>query len=307
MKTYTVTKEDVGKRLDMWLAEVLNLSRSAVQKKVKEGNVLIDGKPISAHRLLKDNEVVMVKERIKKEKEIREETIIPEIPIIAETDDYLVVNKPSGVLMHGGDRELRLTLVDWLVKKYPKIIKVGEDPSRPGIVHRIDKDVSGLVVIAKTQKFFDHIKKQFQDRTTTKRYEALVYGADMPDEGEILFRLERSTKGYRMAARPLNQEGKIAITQFTVEKRFHNYTLLSLIIKTGRTHQIRAHLAAYNHPIVGDDLYGSAKNKLTNKKLQLNRVFLVASSLAFTDLAGERQTFIIPLPNELIRMLVDLP
>jgi 23S rRNA pseudouridine1911/1915/1917 synthase len=301
-----IVKDNIPNRLDVWLAAKLTLSRSQIQKMIKNKEILLNDKIVLAHHVLKLNDVLKITPKkivTEKNKKIKQALILPKIEIIKETEDYLVINKPAGLLMHGADYETRYSLVDWLIKHYPKIRKIGEDPSRPGIVHRLDKDVSGLVVVAKTQDSFDDLKKQFKKRLVTKCYEALVYGAGLPNEGEINFRLERSTKGYRMAAKPQNQTGKIAITEFMIKKQFHNYTLLDVKIKTGRTHQIRAHLAAYNHPVVGDDLYGSSKNKLFNKKLGLNRVFLVATNLSFTDLAGQKQNFSINLPAELKNVL----
>ncbi len=306
MKKIAITGKQVGQRLDMVLAAKLKLSRSQIQKMIKAGEISVSGKSSSAHRLLKTGEYIEINTPAKAKVSAKVLTPLPEIPIVKETPEYIVINKPAGLLMHGTERDGRVSVVDWLLNKYPKVAKVGEDPNRPGIVHRLDKDVSGLVVLAKTQDSFDNLKKQFQNRTIKKRYRALVYGEVIPAEGEIRFRLSRSAKGYRMAARPENQEGKSAITEFSIEKRFHNYTLLSLLIKTGRTHQIRAHCAAYNHPVVGDDLYGTNKDKIANKKLKLGRVFLAATDLTFTDTKGERQEFSIDLPKGLEKFLEQL-
>ncbi len=308
MKPLRVKEIEAGQRLDQWLSLKLGLSRNQVQKTIKGGGLTINGRIAKAHQVLKYKDEVIVGEVVAKAPVAkgRNYETPPDPTIIAETDEYLVINKPAGLLMHGAASEKRISLVDWLLKHYPKIAKVGEDPARPGIVHRLDKDVSGLVIIPKTQDSFDNIKKQFQTRAIEKTYHALVYDAGMPDEDEILFRMERSSKGYRMAAKPQNQTGKAAITLFEVEKRFINYTYLRLVIKTGRTHQIRAHLAAFNHPVVGDDLYGSPRHKLFNKKLGLGRVFLVATDLSFTDLQGERQSFSIKLPEQLQKILKNV-
>lgn len=303
MKDFKVTI-GAGDRIDSWLSKKLKLSRSLIQKMIKHGEVLVNGQVTSVHKALKVDDQIKIIKVIAVKPEVKEvKVVLPKIKVIKETDDYLVINKPAGLLMHGSDTETRTSLVDWLVKYYPKIKKIGEDTNRPGIVHRIDKDVSGLVVVAKNQKSFDDLKRQFKGRRIIKRYQALVYGADMPLEGEIRFLMGRSAKGYRMAARPLNQVGKIAITDFKVEHYYHNYALLTVTIKTGRTHQIRAHMAAYNHPVVGDDLYGTSRHKILNKKLKLGRVFLVASFLSFLDLAGERQEFSIEIPIGLKKVL----
>ncbi len=305
MKKLKVKAKDDGRRLDSWLAESLEISRNKVQKLIKESLVANTEHVLHAHHLVRNGEIITIAESNKKIIK-KTKASIPKIQVIKETKDYFVINKPAGLLMHGTETEERSSVVDWLLDQDPKIAKVGEDPSRPGIVHRIDKDVSGLVVLAKNQDSFDDLKNQFQKRTILKQYEALVYGEDLPEEGEIRFKLDRSAKGYRMAARPENQEGKRAITNFTIIHHYFNYTLVLVTIKTGRTHQIRAHFAAYNHPLVGDDLYGTTKDKLQNKKIKLGRVFLVATTLAFTDLAGKRQEFSIPLPKQLTEVLKTL-
>lgn len=302
----TIDSPDQGQRLDLWLGTQLKISRSQAQKMIKDNLVSSDNKLLNSHHQLKLGETIVIKKPSAEEKKIVKLKKIIKPKIIFETADYLVIDKPAGLLMHGTANDQRYSLVDWLVVYYPPIAKVGEDPTRPGIIQRLDKDVSGLVVIAKTQKSFDDLKKQFQERTVLKKYQALVFGDDLPEEEEIRFRLERSAKGYRMAARPLNQLGKLAITKFNILKRFYNYTLLNVVIKTGRTHQIRASLAAYNHPVVGDDLYGGVKQKTVNKKLKLGRVFLVATDLEFTDLAGQQQSFSIPLPSKLKLVLKGL-
>lgn len=237
------------------------------------------------------------------------------IKIIVETADYLVINKPAGVLVHPTAAKEKDTVADWLRKKYADIIKVGDSKERPGIVHRLDKEASGLLVIAKTQKMFEHLKRQFQARETEKEYLVLVYGRMEKDEGRIDFAIDRGKDG-RMASRPKvdkfdvekvgkEQPGKEAVTEFWAEKRFTRFTLLRVRIQTGRTHQIRVHLYAYNHPVVGDALY--LNRKLIKKSEQkLDRLFLHAARLCFADLAGERKCFDSELPAELKEYLAKL-
>lgn len=309
-----ITDEQTGQRLDKFLTETYpEHSRSQLQKLIKQGAVTVNYKSVTPHHFLKAGDEVVVDfekktadKKAKKKADTTSAKPIPKIPtvkIIAETDDYLVINKPSGLIIHGAEHINEPTLVDWLLKKYPGVKEVGEDPARPGIVHRIDKDVSGLLVVAKTQKFFEFLKKQFQDRTTDKKYTALVYGKPIKDEGQINFLIERSSTGHKMAAKPANQTGKAAISEFKVVQRFINFTLLKVKIITGRTHQVRVHLAAYGTPIVGDNLYGTKLTKEKNIKLNTSRVFLVADELTFTDLAGESQSFNIKLPGEFTDLL----
>ncbi len=225
--------------------------------------------------------------------------------LINEQPEYIVINKPAGLLTHGAPHIKESNLIDQILTDFPDIANVGEDPFRPGIMHRLDKLASGLLVIARNMDSFDNLKKQFQKRTVSKTYSALVYGQMEGDGERITFPIKRSTKGFKMAAIPntnkgkKNIDGRQAITDFWVEKKFINYTLLKVKIKTGRTHQIRVHMSAYGHPIVGDDLYGTKKTRIKNKKLNLGRIFLVARKLEFTDLAGEKKTYQINLPTEL--------
>ncbi|MDI3496425.1 MAG: rRNA synthase [Patescibacteria group bacterium] len=249
-------------------------------------------------------------------------TKFPEI--IFEDDNYLVIDKPAGLIVHGGFGIKEKTLVDLLLEKYPSLKKVGDDALRPGIVHRLDKDVSGLMVVAKTTNAFLNLKEQFQQRDINKTYLALVHGRIEKDYDDINFPIKRAKDGYKMAALPLNtvdlltkkspqsrDKGNIegffkareANTSFQVIKRFINYTFLKVNIKTGRTHQIRVHFFAYGHPLVGDDLYFNKKSKEKNKKFNLNRVFLVASQLSFFNLQGEKKEFTLPLPPELEKLL----
>lgn len=249
------------------------------------------------------------------------------IKIIKETADYLVVSKPAGMIVHGGPGIKEKTLVDFLLTTHPKLKGIGDDPLRPGIVHRLDKEVSGLMVIAKNQISFNQLKEQFQKRDIIKEYIALVYGRINKDEGEINFPIKRASSGHKMAALPLIKAGLIekkslsdrdqgtnaallsareAITLFKIKQRLINYTLLQVRIKTGRTHQIRVHLSAYGHPLVGDDLYGTAKTRVKNKKIALGRIFLFSQKLSFYDSNGEKQEFKLELEPALQDFLKKL-
>ncbi len=244
--------------------------------------------------------------------------------VVFENNDYIIINKPAGLIVHGAPGVTEPVLTDWLHNKYPEIEGVGDDPIRPGIVHRLDKEASGLMLIAKNQKAFDYFKKKFQQRKIVKKYLALAHGKISKDEDVINFPIRRSKDGYKMAALPVSSEtindknkpnnrdrgtlraqedSKEAITEFCVLHRYINYTLLDIKIKTGRTHQIRVHLYAYGHPLVGDPLYWTKKTKVKNEKIKLDRIFLVARELSFKDLNGEKQNFAIKLPLELQNFL----
>lgn len=334
MDNFKIAKEDEGKRLDLFLKEKYSalpaqagLSRSFLQKKIKEGNIMVNGEISSVHRFLKENDIIEIgnlKLEIGKEGEEGEEGKEKnleikklrnyKLDIIAETDDYLIINKPCGLIIHPVKPPLapvcagrhpckrgEATLADILIEKYPDIKNVGEYPERPGIVHRLDKDVSGVMAIAKTQDMFLYLKNQFQERTIKKEYIALVYGNISQPDGIINFPIARSEKdGVKMAARPLSQGGREAITEFTVLKNLAKWTLLSVQIKTGRMHQIRVHLNAYGHPVVGDNTYKPKKLKPTLKFG--NRLMLHSWKLGFTDLDGGWKEFEAPLPEEFTRI-----
>ena len=319
-KNIPVESESIGFRLDKFLIKakesidktVGDFSRARMQNLIKQGLIKVNGQSRSPHYKLKKNDLVNikffalapVKTRVEKNSKLAD---LP-LKIVSETSEYLIIDKPAGVITHGKSDQA-LVLTDILIKKYPRLKNLGDDPSRPGIIHRLDKDVSGLMVIAKTRASFLDLKKQFQRRMVNKEYTALAYGKIDQPSAMINFPIRRAKQGYKMAALPLtdfgrlNQVGKPAETYFKVIKNYINYTLLKIKINTGRTHQIRVHLFAYNHPLVGDNIYGTAKTRLLNKKLNLNRVFLVADKLGFSDLSGQQQTFSIGLPDDLKKIL----
>lgn len=220
-----------------------------------------------------------------------------EIKIIYEDENILAVNKPAGLVVHGPD-----SLVDWLLKNYPEIKNVGEDPARPGIVHRLDKDTSGVILIAKNQKSFEYFKNQFIDRKIKKTYLVLVDGIINPpaggNSGIINLPIAKSKKDFRKKTAVGKMVGitREAVTEYKVVKRFNKYTLLGVYPKTGRTHQIRVHFKAINHPVVGDKLYGK-------KEQILPRQFLHAQSLEFINLDGSRIKIEAGLPDDLKNFL----
>lgn len=221
--------------------------------------------------------------------------------VIYEDDDILAVNKPAGLLVHGisnkAGRNKEPTLADWLIARHPEIKNVGDDPAlRPGIVHRLDRDTSGVMLVAKNQKAFEHLKSLFMSRAMQKEYIAVVWGKFKEREGVIDAPLgivvgstKRSTRSAKMA--------KSAVTHYrvirAVERGGDDYTVLLVIPQTGRTHQIRVHLASIGHPIVGDTLYGRRK-----KSAWASRLMLHAMSVQFTTLAGTAIRIEAPLPEE---------
>ncbi|XOU94322.1 MAG: RluA family pseudouridine synthase [Candidatus Kerfeldbacteria bacterium] len=324
MNRYSITKDDAGKRLDKFLTGKLDITRSQIQKLIKNETILVNNKSAVVHKFLKEGDIIITDNKpVTTTNDINttsQENFVTsslkkitnifkpaqhKLNIITETENYLIVNKPAGLLIHEADGTNEITLADQLVKKYPKIKKVGENPIRPGIVHRLDREVSGLIVVAKTQDMFDHLKSQFKERTIKKEYITLVYGTPQKNEDEINFNISRSeTKDFKMAAVPEHEErGRKSITGFEVLENIGNYTLLRIMPKTGRTHQIRVHLNAYGLPIVGDLVY---KPKKLKTKIKMSRIFLHAQYLGFTDLDGKWVEFTLPLPEKLQNILNNL-
>ena len=212
-----------------------------------------------------------------------------DIKIIYEDTSLLVINKPAGLLIHTTTSKrasTEETLVNWLISKYPDIRKVGENALRPGIVHRLDKDTSGVMVIAKNQETFEYLKSQFQNGLIAKTYRALIFGSPKNDTGVIegVISLKPGTTKHTV------HKGKMpkpAVTEYRVLERFENVSFIEVYPKTGRTHQVRVHLASIYHPVLGDKLYGSK----TSKKLfipKLNRQMLHAYKIEFESPNGKK-------------------
>lgn len=299
MKKIVVKNLEKKIRFDVFLVEQLSLSRSQIQKQIEQGTILLNEKISKIHTYLKEGDVISV-ETVKK---VKQDTETLSLEILFEDEDFLVVNKPVGILVHPTQKKEK-SLVDQLVKQFPKIKKVGENPLRPGIVHRLDKLVSGVLLVAKTQDGFDCAKKQFLDRTIEKKYSALVYGVVKPDHFFIEFPIVRSKRLGRMVALPQDKdEGKDAKTECDVVKRFTNTTLLNIQLHTGRTHQIRVHLKAFDHPIVGDTLYFK-KHMKNIKRKTTSRIFLHATSIQFENLKGELIKVESKIPQEILDEMI---
>lgn len=301
---HIIYTETAKKRLDSYLAETLETTtRSQIQKAIKSGQVLLNGEKSTVHHWLKSGDTIDYVA------ETREETVNRSIvPTINYQDEhYVVLDKPSGLLVHPTDRNEQHTLVSWLLENFPQVSKFG-DQRRPGLVHRLDRDVSGLIVVALDQEAYDDLKQQFQDRTIDKHYTGLVYGVIAKEEGQIVTPLERDKKtGKTKAQSDLRHQelSREAITHYEVLQRYQQFTLLNIKLVTGRTHQIRAHLHSIGHSLVGDVLYST--RDLKHKKLpDLRRPFLHASDLSFQSLNGEMIDCHSPLPSQLATLLTTL-
>lgn len=232
------------------------------------------------------------------------------INVLYEDDNYVIVNKPAGLIVHADGKTTEPTLVDWILKTYPEMKDVGEPLRlrsgqaigkeeiilRPGIVHRIDRDTSGVLVIAKNQKSFLDLKEKFKNREVSKIYHALVYGEMKEDEGVVDRPIARSRKDFRLWSAQRGARGKEreAVTHFKVLSRGHDVSLVEASPKTGRTHQIRVHFKAINHPILCDNLYAPKRAA----ELGMERLALHATSIDFTSLKGKTIHAEAPFPKD---------
>ena len=304
MPRIEILPSQAGDRLDKFLTEIMEASRSHIQRLIRQDAITINNKPAKSGKILEQGDIVYYPE-IERSIPVKEGAT-PVLDVVYEDDDLLVINKPAGLLVHEALKdERRVTVVDGLLERYPEIAHVGDDPIRPGIVHRLDKDVSGLMVIAKTQAAFDSLKKQFQNRTIHKEYLALVYGTLPKETDTITLKIERSKNKGRMVARTGSQEGKEAITIYDVLQRFSIATYVNVKILTGRTHQIRVHFQALGYPIVGDKLYKVKRMKF--REIPLPRLFLHSHKLSIRLMDGKEKSFAVPLPEELTTLLNTLP
>ena len=244
---------------------------------------------------------------------------LPKITILHEDEHFVVINKPAGLVVHADGRTEEPTLVDWIMKKYPKMKKVGEpivladgtELLRPGIVHRLDRDTSGVLLVAKTQEAFLHAKTQFQERVTKKIYRTFVYGAVRLDSDEINRPIGRSKSDFRRwtAQRGVRGEMREAVTRYTVLGRMKgvvndftqevgDFSYLEVRPLTGRTHQIRVHMKAINHPVIEDSLYTENLVQKFPHALGFGRLALHALRLEIKDMNGKTLSVEAPLPED---------
>lgn len=229
------------------------------------------------------------------------------LEVVYEDDDVVVVNKQAGISVHPSINEPAGTLANALIARYPELGGVGEDPLRPGIVHRLDKDTSGILVVARNQETFEFLKKEWQAGAVAKKYFALVWGRPK-ENGEIISELARSIKDFRkrMVVKPKEGQelrGKLAITEYKVVKKFKDFSLVEVYPKTGRTHQIRVHMASIGHPVVGDKIYGKRREMPAG----LTRQFLHAYYLNFSLPNGKKLALEAGLPDDLEQVLTKIP
>lgn len=257
MKLIAKNVNEEKQRLDAYIAkENEDISRTMIKKLIEDGNILVNGKKQKTSYKVQNNDEIEI--NIPEAKEINLKAQDIPIEIIYEDNDIIVVNKPKGMVVHPAVGNLDGTLVNAIMNICKDTLSGIGGEVRPGIVHRLDKDTSGLLIIAKNDNSHIKMSEQIKNREVTKIYIALVRGVIAENEATIDMPIARSTKDRKKMA--VNRNGKKAVTHFKVLKRYDKYTLLQIKIDTGRTHQIRVHMAEIGHPVVGDMVYSNGKN-----------------------------------------------
>lgn len=299
------SSEDEGKRLDAFLAEkVVDWSRSRLQKLIDDGDCLVNGKTAKSSYKIKEADEIEVELTAPETESFAPENI--PLDIVFEDDELAVINKLAGMVVHPGAGVSGGTLANAIAYHFK--LKTDNANNRVGIVHRLDKDTSGLIVVAKNESAHEKLSEQFHRREVLKSYIALVHGVVTENAGKIDQPIARDKNNrLRMA---VQKTGRNALSFWRVRRRFERFTLLEVEIKTGRTHQIRVHLASIKHPIVGDELYNAGRDKsvpaaaIKDRIANLNRFFLHAERLSFRHpTKGEVLDFRAPLAPELENFL----
>ncbi|HEX7066515.1 MAG TPA: RluA family pseudouridine synthase [Bacillales bacterium] len=295
--TRTVKENDSGQRIDKWLAADGDWSRAQVQQWIKDGFVQVGGRQVKANYKLNEGDIVDVRIPEPEPLEVKAENI--KIDVIYEDADVIVVNKPRGMVVHPAPGHASGTLVNALLYHCGDLSGIN-GVIRPGIVHRIDKDTSGLLMAAKNDVAHESLARQLKDKTIERKYKAIVHGIVKHESGVIDAPIGRDVKDRKKMA-VTDQNSKSAITRFTVLKRFRNFTYVECQLETGRTHQIRVHMKYIGHPLAGDPKYGPSKT------LPLNGQALHAAVLGFIHPGSEEaMRFEVPPPDIIQQTLEGL-
>ena len=282
-----ISEENVGKRIDKYLSENLDYSRTIIQKMIDNENIKVNDKKTKASYKLELNDTIIVDDNFKEETDILPENI--KLDIVYEDNDLMIINKPSGMVVHPGNGNQEHTLVNALMG-YTTNLSDGST-ARPGIVHRIDKDTSGLMVVAKNNKAHELLAEAFKNKDIHRYYTALVIGELDTSEGLIDAPIGRDPSD-RKRYTVTKQNSKNAITHFNILKRYKGYTLINLKLETGRTHQIRVHMKYIGYPIYNDPVY-------TKMKCTSFGQFLHSREIDFYHpITKEHLHFTAPLPKE---------
>ena len=282
-------KEDSKKRIDAFVAENTEFSRVAVQRLIEEQKILVNGKPTKSSYKVQSGDEIQI-EKVEAKEISLEAQDIP-LDVLYEDNDIIVINKPKGMVVHPANGNPDGTLVNAVMAICKDSLSGIGGKIRPGIVHRLDKDTSGVIIVAKNDKAHINLSEQIKNHEVEKTYIALVRGNVPENEATINMPIGRSTKDRKKMA--VTKSGKNAVTHFRVLKRHNNYTLLEVKIETGRTHQIRVHLAEIGFPIIGDSVYSNGKNEWG-----IEGQCLHAKSIRFKHPISNKDMFIeAPLPS----------
>ncbi|MFA7159043.1 MAG: RluA family pseudouridine synthase [Kiritimatiellia bacterium] len=299
-RAFTVEGEDAGTRLDIWLARRMEgLSRSRIQKLIREGLITLNRRPAKESRKIRPGETAEVSLPPPRQVELKAEEI--PLDIIHEDDSVIIVNKPAGMVVHPAAGHDSGTLVNALLYRCPKLEGIGGE-MRPGIVHRLDKDTSGVIVVAKTDRAMLSLAGQFRRREIKKEYLAVVRGALAPGAGEIRTLIGRhaSDRKKMSATAP---RGRLSVTRYETVKTAGDYSLVKVFPETGRTHQIRVHLAHAQHPVVGDRQYGKRAPGAAHPAAGRQMLHACKITLRHPG-TGELAAFFAPLPEDM-RLLIE--
>ena len=294
MDNIIINNSENNKRIDLYLIDKIDMSRSKIQDKLKKGEILVNEKQVKSSYILKENDVIGFNIEEEIDTDIEPENI--PLDIVYEDNDVIVVNKKNGMVVHPAPGNNHGTLVNALLYHSKNLSKVNGE-FRPGIVHRIDAYTTGLLMVAKNDRAHEILAKQLEEKTTTRKYVALVWGVIEHDTGTIDAPIGRDEKDRKkMAVTSLNS--KKAITHFRVLERYKNASLIELQLETGRTHQIRVHMNYIGYPVVNDPVYG--RRKLINNDGQC----LHAKTLGFVHpTTGKYMEFTSELPDKFINIL----
>ena len=298
LKRINVNEENIGKRIDAYLAANTEHSRANIQRLIENEKILVNGKKTKVSYKVQPNDEIIIEDEEPKEIGLKAQDI--PIDILYEDSDIIVVNKPKGMVVHPANGNPDGTLVNAVMAICKDSLSGIGGEIRPGIVHRLDKDTSGVIIVAKNDKSHIALSEQIKNHEVEKTYIALVKGFVKENEATINMPIGRSTKDRKKMA--VNKNGKNAITHFKVIERFKNYTLLEVKIETGRTHQIRVHLSEIGYPIVGDAVYSNGKDEWG-----IEGQCLHAKSLKFKHpITGEEMFIEAPLPEYFQKVIEEL-
>lgn len=298
--TFGAEREDIGSRIDVFIAENIDdLSRSGVQRLIEEGYVKLNGAPVKANYKLREKDIIDVEVPEAKTVEILPENI--PLDILYEDKDVIIVNKPQGMVVHPAPGHTTGTLVNALMYHCGDELSGINGEKRPGIVHRIDKDTSGVLMIAKNDMAHQSLAEQLADHSITRKYNAIVFNGFQEDEGTVDQPIGRNPLDRKKMA-VTQKHSRRAVTHYRVLERMGNFTLIEAQLETGRTHQIRVHLTFIGHPLLGDTVYGPKK-----QPFHLEGQALHARVLGFIHPStGQYMEFEAPLPENYEKLLMRL-